>query len=74
MSFQQLVALLKYSTLVLSQKSPSFYLVRTGGNLICFKILLYLDLISQQNVELDLILKKILNLTIYCLSIEVVNH
>ena len=69
-----MVALLKYSALVSSQKSPSSHLVLAGGNLMCFKILLYLDLISQQDVELDLMLRKTLSLAIRRLSLEVVDH
>ena len=71
---QWLVVLLKYSALVLIQKSPSSHLVPAGGNLMCFEILLCLDLISQQNVELDLMLRKTLSLAIRRSIIEVVDH
>ena len=74
LSSQWLVALLKYSALVLSQKSPSSHLVPTDGNLICFEILLYLDLVSQQNIELDLILRKILSLAIHSSYSKIINH
>ena len=63
-----MVALLKYSALMSSQKSPFFHLVPISGSLMCFKILLCLNLISQQNIELDLMLKKTLSLIIHHLG------
>ena len=50
------------------------FVTPTGGNLMYFEILLCLDLISQQNVELDLMLRKTLSLAIQCSSSEVINH
>ena len=59
-----MVALSKYSALVSSQKSPFSHLVPAGGNLMCFEILLCLDLISQRDIELDLMLRKTLSFII----------